>query len=531
LTSAIAKLRALWRDPDVIFRFENQALDGDRRELRRDGALIPVEPQVFDLLLYLVRNRDRVVNRDDLLKVVWHGRIVSESALTSRINAARQALNDSGEQQRLIRTVVRRGFRFVGTAREDTDNPDGASATAGKARPNSDRISIAVLPFTNMSGDPEQDHFADGMVEEITVALGRVPGLFVIARNSSFAFKGKTIDVRDVGRQLGVRYAVEGSVRRSGDRVRVAAELIDTSDGTTLWAERYERRVQDIFDIQDELTKEIVTALRVHLTDGELAAVWLRSTNNIEAWGYATRGADHIWRGTALDMAQARAFLERAVACDPGYAKAAALIALTHYFDIRFNYKPAKDESQRLMAEQVYKAIQLNPEEPYAIWMRANLKSLEGRFDDAVDDARLAVAKNPNDAHCWLGVARLSVNAGRPAEGEQAIRHAMRLNPFYPINYLAVLGDALIHQGQGEAALEVFNEIVKRQPAYISAHLHLAALYSDMDKMDAARAAVAQVLRLDPHYRVKAAGSFYLSADEARKQVFLDSLRAAGLPD
>jgi TolB-like protein/Tfp pilus assembly protein PilF len=494
LTSAIAKLRALWRGPDVIFRFENQALDGDRRELRRDGALIPVEPQVFDLLLYLVRNRDRVVNRDDLLKVVWHGRIVSESALTSRINAARQALNDSGEQQRLIRTVVRRGFRFVGTAREDTDNPDGASATAGKARPNSDRISIAVLPFTNMSGDPEQDHFADGMVEEITVALGRVPGLFVIARNSSFAFKGKTI-------------------------------------GTTLWAERYERRVQDVFDIQDELTKEIVTALRVHLTDGELAAVWLRSTNNIEAWGYATRGADHIWRGTALDMAQARAFLERAVACDPGYAKAAALIALTHYFDIRFNYKPAKDESQRLMAEQVYKAIQLNPEEPYAIWMRANLKSLEGRFDDAVDDARLAVAKNPNDAHCWLGVARLSVNAGRPAEGEQAIRHAMRLNPFYPINYLAVLGDALIHQGQGEAALEVFNEIVKRQPAYISAHLHLAALYSDMDKMDAARAAVAQVLRLDPHYRVKAAGSFYLSADEARKQVFLDSLRAAGLPD
>ena len=176
---------------------------------------------------------------------------------------------------------------------------------------------------------------------------------------------------------------------------------------------------------------------------------------------------------------------------------------------------------------QCMKASTTSTDEPYAIWMRANLRSLEGRFDEAVVDAHRAVALSPNDALCWPGVARLSINAGLPVEGE----YAMRLNPFYPVNYLAVLGDALIHQGQSESALEVFDEFVTRQPSYISAHIHLAALYSGLGRMHEARPSVAQVLRLDPHYRLKAAASFYLSANEQKKQVFLARLRAAGLPD
>ena len=197
-----------------------------------------------------------------------------------------------------------------------------------------------------MSEDKDQEYLADGIVEDTLTALSQVSSLFVVARNSSFAFKGKNPDVRDVGRQLGVRYVLEGSVRRSGDRLRVTAQLIDATDGAHVWAERYDRRVQDIFDIQDELTKEIVTALRIKLTDGEQANIWLRSTNNIEAWGYAMRGAEHVWRGTAADMAQARILLERAVASDPAYAKGAALIALTHYYDNRFNYSPSRERIQ-----------------------------------------------------------------------------------------------------------------------------------------------------------------------------------------
>ena len=223
--------------------------------------------------------------------------------------------------------------------------------------------------------------------------------------------------------------------------------------------------------------------------------------------------------------------LERAVVCDPNYAKALALIALTHYFDIRFNYSTDKEASLFKVAELTAKALALNPEEPYAIWTRSVAKSLEGRFGEAVTDARLALAKSPNDAHCWLNLARLLVNAEQPVEAEQAIRYAMRLNPLYPINYLAVLGDALVHQGRNDDALQVFQEIVRRQPKYISAHLHLAGLYSSIGKMDLAREEIAQVMRLDPHYRVEAAAWFYLSANNARKQTFLENLRAAGLPD
>jgi adenylate cyclase len=382
------------------------------------------------------------------------------------------------------------------------------------------------------SGDPQQDYFADGIVEEITVALGRVPGLLVIARHSSFNFKGKAIDVREVGQELGAQYLVEGTVRESGNRLRLTAELLDAKDGAQLWAERYERPLEDVFEVQDELTKEIVTALRIHLTDGEQASIWLRSTNDVAAWSYPTQGADLIWSGgTATDMAQARSLLEHAVTCDPNYAKAMALIALTHYFDIRFNYSADKEASRQSVVELTTKALALSPEEPYAIWTRSVAKSLEGRFVEAVADARLALSKSPNDAHCWLNLARLLVNADQPVEAEQAIRHAMRLNPFYPINYLAVLGDALAHQGRSDEALDVFREIVRRQPKYISAHLHLAGLYSSLGMMDLAREEVAQVLRLDPRYRVEAAASFYLSANNSRKQTFLESLRAAGLPD
>src|SRR6185295_977203 len=294
-------------------------------------------------------------------------------------------------------------------------------------------------PFANMSDDKDQEYLADGIVEDALTALSQVSSLFVVARNSSFAFKGKNPDVRDVGRQLGVRYVLEGSVRRSGDRLRVTAQLIDATDGSHVWAERYDRRVQDIFDIQDELTKEIVTALRIKLTDGEQANIWLRSTNNIEAWGYAMRGAEHVWRGTAADMAQARILLERAVASDPAYAKGAALIALTHYYDNRFNYTPSREESKKKAAEWTAKALELDPDDQFAMLMRSLVMTFDGQFNDAVEGMKRVVARSPSDAMAWGAYGRVLVNAARPVEAEQAVRHAMRLNPFYPVNYLAVL--------------------------------------------------------------------------------------------
>lgn len=394
-----------------------------------------------------------------------------------------------------------------------------------------DKPSIAVLPFDNMSSDPEQGYFADGMTEDIITSLSHISSLFVIARNSCFVYKGKARDLRQVGQELGVRYVLEGSVRRSADRIRITAQLIDASSGSHLWADRYDRLLKDVFDIQDELTKEIVTALRVVLTQEEGARVWQRSTEDVTAWGNAVRGFDHIWRGTAADMLAAREYLNAAVALDPRYAKAIAMLALTHYFDIRFSYTTAIEQARRQFLELTDRALALDPNEPYAVGMKANVLIFEGRFEDAVKQAKLALALSPNDAFLLLLVARVFINGEHSAEGEQAIRSAMRLNPFYPINYLAVLGDALVHQGKTSEALEAFSELVRRNPDYISAHLHLAGLHTLAGRIEQARQEIREVLRINPSYRVPMASSFYLSSDESRKQVFLDALRKAGLPE
>jgi adenylate cyclase len=368
------------------------------------------------------------------------------------------------------------------------------------------------------------------MVEDIITTLSHVSSLFVVARNSSFAFKDQNLDIREVGRQLGVRYVLEGSIRRSGDRLRITAQLIDAADGTHVWAERYDRRVHDIFDIQDELTKEIVTALRIKLTDGEQAGVWLRSTNNVEAWGCAMRGADHLWRGTAANIAEARSLLERAVAIDHGYAKATALIALTHYFDARFNYASSQDESKRKHAEFAAKALELDPNEPYSLLMRSGVRSFEGRFAEAFEDVKLALEKSPNDAYCWVRSARILIHLDRADEAEAAIRQAMRLNPFYPIQYLSILGDVLAHQDRNEEAVAIFQDVVRREPRYLSGYVHLARAYSALGNAEAARGAATEALRIDPKYSIAAARSLYMSVNAGRRQAFLQDLQAAGIP-
>jgi TolB-like protein len=241
----------------VLFLFADHLLDTDRRELCRGGTSVALEPQVFDLLVYLVENRDRVVSKDDLFASVWGGRIVSDSTLTSRINAARMAIADNGEDQRLIRTLARKGFRFVGDVRTGSDADAGKPSEylhAATGLPALDRPAIAVLPFANMSGEPEQEYFSDGISEDIITGLSKLRWFFVIARNSSFIYKGKAVHMKQVAEDLGVGYVLEGSVRKSGDRVRITAQLNDVATGSHIWAERYDRGLADVFAVQDEIT-------------------------------------------------------------------------------------------------------------------------------------------------------------------------------------------------------------------------------------------------------------------------------------
>ena len=270
------------------FVFEDFVLDEERRELRQGADVVAVEPKVFDLLVHLVANRQRVIAKDDLIDAVWNGRIVSDSALATAVNAARVALGDSGEAQRLIKTLPRKGFRFVGEVRKH-EIVDKAAADVATAPPKAnlalpDRPSLAVLPFTNIGHDPEQDYFADGIVEEMITALSRMRSLFVIARNSSFTFKGRSVDVKEVGRELGVRYVLEGSVRKAAQRLRISAQLVDATTGMNLWADRFEGALDDVFELQDQVTTSVIAAISPQLERAEIARAKRKPTESLDAY-------------------------------------------------------------------------------------------------------------------------------------------------------------------------------------------------------------------------------------------------------
>ena len=256
----------------MVFRFGDHVLDIQRRELRRGAEPVALEPQVFDLLVYLLRNRGRVVSKDDLIDAVWGGRIVSNSTLTSRLNAARKAVDDTGASQRVIRTVPRRGVRFIGEVSEESDPAaDAEAAPVNVEPPTAARLSIVVLPFVNLSNNPEEQYFADGITGELTTDLSQIPDMLVISRNTAFTYRNKPVDTRQIGRELGVRYVLEGEVHRSENRVRVTAQLIDAETDTHLWAERFDGNACDLFDWQNDVTNRIAVALDLELVDAAAA--------------------------------------------------------------------------------------------------------------------------------------------------------------------------------------------------------------------------------------------------------------------
>ena len=356
------------------FLFAGHTLDTDRRELRRGDDVIAVEPQVFDLLVYLVQNRDRVVSKDDLIASVWRNRIVSDSTLTSRINAARKAVGDSGEEQKLIRTVAaQRTALCRRCARGVKCRPSRriAVATADEiheprtALPLPDRPAIAVLPFINMSGEAEQEYFSDGISEDIITALSKLRWFFVIARNSSFVYKGKSVHMKQIAEELGVGYVVEGSVRKGGDRVRITVQLNDVATGSHIWAERYDRSLADVFAVQDEITEAIVAAIEPQLYAAENFRARRKPPDSMDAWDLVMRALSHYWRVTRQDNLVAQALLEKAIAIDPNYGQALGVLATSHTFVAHMGW--ADQATSMPIAERAaLAAIRADSEDPWA---------------------------------------------------------------------------------------------------------------------------------------------------------------------
>ena len=359
------------------FLFDGHILDIDRRELRYGTEPVALEPLVFDLLIYLVENRDRVVSRDDVLDSVWSGRIVSESALTTRIAAARRAIGDTGKGQKLIRTIPRKGFRFVGEVREEadaaklhTETPEPRPAmTEALALP--DKPSIAVLPFANMSRDREQEFFSDGIADDITADLSREHSLFVISRNSSVTYKGRAADAKRVGRELGVRYVLEGSTRRDDARIRVNVQLIEAETGSRIWGERYDRDVESIFAVQDEITTAVARAINPAISHAERQRAMQKPRESLSAWEAWHRALGFM---SKRDISGLRDFLQQAVALTPRFASAHAMLAFLYTAEATRGMGPSMEESGRL-AE--------NRREPRSTWIPAvpsPMRCWHGRF-------------------------------------------------------------------------------------------------------------------------------------------------------
>ena len=366
------------------YLFEDFILDTDQRELRRGADVVPTTPQVFDLLEYFIRHRDRVVSKDDLIGAVWNGRIVSDAALTTRLNAARAAIGDDGDKQHLIKTLPRKGFRFVGAVQEGQTPATASASSAAQNDGTTQRpfspphLSIVVLPFANLSGDPEQDYFVDGVTESLTTDLSRIRGSFVIGRHTAFTYKGKAVDLKQVGRDLNVGYVLEGSVRRGGNRIRVNVQLVDAETGTHLWTDQFEKPVADLFEMQDEVTARIASALNAPLIEAE-ARRGERSLHP-DALDFYFQGQNYLNQGlTPKYIALARRFFKQALALDPENIAALVGIANVELQDVT-NFM-VDDRGSRLAQVEatLIKVLSVAPRHAFAHLILAGLQLFTNR--------------------------------------------------------------------------------------------------------------------------------------------------------
>jgi TolB-like protein len=517
------------------YLFEEYAFDTDRRELHRGADVVSIAPQVFDLLDYLIRNRQRVVSKDDLINAIWNGRSVTDAALTTRLNVARSAIGDSGEEQRLIKTLPRKGFRFVGPVLEARGPADAATADNPQEPPRPaftlpDKPSIAILPFTNLSADPEQEYFADGIVDDVTTALSRFRMLFVIARNSSFTYKGRAVDIKQVGRELGVRYLLEGSVRRAAGRVRITSQLIDAATGAYLWADRFEGDLSDIFALQDEVTANVVSAIQPKLLQAEIELA-VRRPNNLSAYDLYLRAAPHYYSMTREGVAEALRLLSRALEIDPRYIAAASLAGFCRTLNLILGWAidPQSEINEVARLSQLILRIDENDPEPLAFagWAKAFLAT---DFVAATEMVDQAVALNPNSAIAWNYRGMTYQFAGRADEAIRSFERGIRLSPLDPMLYATFtgMGLAFISLGRFDDAIASAAKALRKNPNFTPAYRCLVAALAHLGRDAEVKEAVVRLLELEPNFRIS---EWAARTRQWRTGLLVDSLRKAGLPE
>ena len=520
----------------MIYRFEDCELDTVQFELRRGGVAVETQPQVFELLRYLIERRERMVSKDELFSEIWSGRIVSDAALSSRIKAARHAIGDDGTAQRLIRTVHGRGFRFVGEVEGDADAP-GPATPAAEAKfadgsPALREPSVAVLPFTNLSGDPSQEYFSDGITEDIITELSKYRSFLVVARNSSFSFKGRDVTPRQIAAELGVRYILQGSIRRSADRIRITCQLTDAQQGTQIWGSRFEGELSDIFDLQDEISSSIAGAVEPEIAVAEVDRVRRAVPENMVAWDYLQRGKWHLWHYTPEDGLKAQGFFERAIAIEPDLSAAHSGLSLTLCHQALFAWEEDQAAILSRAKQAANNAMTLDPRDAFGFYCMGRACTLTGEHDAALTALERALELNPNFALTYFGLAFTLVWFGRAEEALPHLEKVIRLSPNDPIkwSFEMIKGAALWWLGQFGEAVSVLGRARRHPNADFWPFAAAAVAYIDMGNQTAAKEAIEELKTKRPDVTLKVIDRAFANAASDLRIRFLENLKSAGMP-
>lgn len=515
----------------MIYRFGSFKLDTDRVELWRGSDAVAIEPQVFSLLLYLIENRDRVVSKDDLIDSVWKGRIISDATLSTRINGARRAVGDSGKDQTILRTVPRRGFRFVADVTEEAKTNDRPLESTPLELP--DKPSIAVLPFTNQSGDPEQEYFSDGVTDDIITALSNVHSFVVIARNSSFTYKDRSVDVKTVGRELGVHYVLEGSVRKSGNRVRVSSQLIEAETASHVWADRFEGSLDDIFDLQDQVSASVVGAIEPELLRAGAERIKQKRPESLDAYDYTLRGLSLMNKLTPEKTAKALDLFLKATKVDPDFGRAYACASWCHRRNVQLNGMVLSEEEQRESLRLAELAIASDSTDPYILWQAGlTFALIGGDLDRASRLIEQSLSININSTRGWLANAMVQNCLGNPETAIEAAHRGIRLSPLETAMWVAHGELAMAHfqQGGNEEATQWARQSVEKHRYNLPAYHVLIAALAQLGQAEEAGVWLERLLGHDPEFSITKLRTIY-PVRYCNMDEILEGLRKTGLPE
>ncbi len=518
--------------------FGDCELDTQVLELRRAGAAVPLEPQVFDLLRYLVQHSERAITKDEIYEEIWNGRIVSESALSSRIKSARQAIGDNGREQRMIKTLHGRGFRFIAAVVSTAPvvEPKPAAAPGGVEDEDNivDRPSIAVLPFRNLSDGPDQDYLADGITDEITLLLSRLRWLQVIARDSSFVFKNQVEESQQVGRSLGVRYLLAGSIRRADAQLRVSVQLINAADGTQIWSEHYDREMANIFQLQDEIAQAIAGTLEPELAGVEEALASRKAPENMTGWDYYLRGRAQLFNFTEHGQVEAERLFARAVAVDPDLARAHAGLAYVYIQDAFYGDPMQRTAVLQAALATARRAVAADPRDALGHFTLGRAHSLRRETAEAEAALQIALNINPSFAQAHFALGFTLVSSRRPAEAIPYFEQFSVLSPWDPHSWTNHHMRAMAHFWLDDlAAAEDYARRSVGQPNVTRwPFATLVAVLGASGQIDAAQAVLPRLYERRPGYSIAVArDDFFFLDDRENQERYLAGLSAAGVPE